>query len=228
MTNSFARRRRRGHGSFPALLLSVSVVAVSRAAWALPPPAASAAESPPVEPSEPRAQTQGPAEPAATPGDRGTRADSGREQDLAPRRYLVAFGGALSTGLAGMTGGFGTIDEGYGRANVLPSLGLGIGVSYLDVSVSNTDNYSPVHAQALELNASWHPLKYSFDPFLQLGELRLFNVSGNAYGPPSPWSTEGRLGVNLAVPYLAVGVQARRAFSHFGWLMLGVQLECRI
>jgi len=109
---------------------------------------------------------------------------------------------------------------------VLPSLGLGIGASYLDLSVSNTDNYPPVHAQALELNASWHPLKYSFDPFLQLGELRLFNMSG--YDPPSPWHTEGRFGVNLAVPYLAIGPQVRCGFGHFGWLMVGLQLEARI
>jgi hypothetical protein len=109
-----------------------------------------------------------------------------------------------------------------------PPLGLGIGVSYLDLSVSNSDNYPPVHAQALELNASWHPLKGYFDPFLQLGELRLFNVSGNAYRPPSPWSTEGLLGVNLVVPHFAVGLQVRRAVTHFGWLMVGFQLEGRI
>jgi hypothetical protein len=109
-----------------------------------------------------------------------------------------------------------------------PPLGLGIGVSYLDLSVSNTDNYPPVHAQALELNASWHPLKYSFDPFLQLGELRLFNVSGDAFRPSSPWGTEGQLGVNFVVPHFAMGLQVRRAFTHYGWLMLGFQLEGRI
>jgi hypothetical protein len=179
---------------------------------------------PGADPSEPRAQTQGPAEPTATPGDRGTRADSDQDQDLAPRTYLLAFGGAASTGLAGVTGGFGTIEEGYVRARVLPF--LGIGVSYFDLSVSNTDNHPPLDAQALELNASWHPLKYSFDPFLQLGELRLFNVSG--YDPPSPWSTEGRLGVNLAVPHFAIGLHVRSGFGHFGWLMVGLQLEGRI
>jgi hypothetical protein len=179
-------------------------VTVSQVAWALPPAA------------------------TATPGDQGTRADFNPDQDLAPRRYLLAFGGALATGPAGLTGGFGTIEEGYVRASVLPSLGLGIGASYLDLSVSNTDNYAPVHAQALELNASWHPLKYSFDPFLQLGELRLFNVSGNDFRPPSAWSTEGQLGVNLAVPHLAVGLQVRSGFGHFGWLMVGLQLEARI
>jgi hypothetical protein len=229
MAHSCARcRRSRGPGSFPALLFSVTVVAISQVAWALPRAAACVAESPPADPSEPRALSQGPAEPTVTPRDRGTRADSGDDQDSAPRRYLLAFGGALSTGPAGLTGGFGTIAEGYVRASVLPPLGIGIDVSYLNLSVSNTDNYSPVHAQALELNASWHPLKHSFDPFLQLGELRLFNVSGNAFHRPSPWSTEGQLGVNFVVPHFAIGLQARRAFTHYGWLMLGIQLEGRL
>ena len=215
-------------GSFSALLFSITGVAVSQVAWALPGTAAFAAEPPRADPSEPRAQTQGPAESTATPGNRGAAADSSPDQDLASRRYLLAFGGAGATGPAGLTGGFGSIAEGYVRANVLPPLGLGIGVSYLDVSASNTDNYSPDHAQALELNASWHPLKYSFDPFLQLGELRLFNMSVNYFRPPSPWGTEVRLGVNVAVPHFAIGLQVRDAFSHFGWLMAGVQLEGRI
>jgi hypothetical protein len=228
MAYGFSRRRRgRALGSLDALLFSVTVVAVSQVAWALPRAAAFAAESPPADPSEPHAQTQGPAESTATTGNKGAGAASSPDQDLASRRYLLAFGVALSTGPAGLTGGFGSIVEGYVRANVLPPLGLGIGVSYLDLSVSNTDNYSPMNAQALELNASWHPLKYSFEPFLQLGELRLFNASGN-YGPPSPWSTEGRLGVNLAVRRFAIGLQVRDAFSHFGWLMVGLQLEGRI
>jgi hypothetical protein len=184
--------------------------------------------TPGADPSEPLAQSQGPAAPTATPRDRGIRADSGDDQNLAPRRYLLAFGGALSTGPAGLTGQFGSISEGYVRANVLPPLGLGIGVSYLDLSVSNNDNYPPVHAEALELNASWHPLKHSFDPFLQLGELRLFNVSGNFFRPPSPWSAEGRLGVNLVGPHFAIGLQVRSGFADFGWLMVGLQLEGRI
>src|SRR5450631_3528122 len=37
--------------------------------------------------SEPRAQSQGPAEPSATPDNRGTGADSGDNEDLAPSRY---------------------------------------------------------------------------------------------------------------------------------------------
>ena len=128
---------------------------------------------------------------------------------------------------------FGSIEEGYVRASVLPPpLGLGIGVSYLDLSVSNTDNYSPVHAQALELNASWHPLKHSsVDPFLQLGELRLFNVSGPAeVSPSSPWSTEVLAGVNLAVSHFAIGAQVRSGIGSgkFGWQMVGVQVEVRM
>jgi hypothetical protein len=98
---------------------------------------------------------------------------------------------------------------------------LGIGISYLDLSVSNTDNYPPLHAQALELSASWHPLKSFFDPFVQLGELRFFNVSDVPYAPQSPWKTEGRLGVNLAVPHFAIGLLLRSGFGHFGWSMLG-------
>jgi len=191
-------------------------------------PGGQPSSTPGADPSEPRVQSLGPAAPTATPHDRGTRADSSDDQDLAPRSYLLAFGGGISTGPAGLTGGFGTIEEGYVRANVLPPLGLGLGVSYLDLSVSNTDNYPPVHAQALELNASWHPLKHSFDPFLQLGELRLFNVSGNVFRPPSPWSTEGRVGVNLVVPHFAIGLQVRSGFAHFDWLMVGLQLEGRI
>src|SRR5450631_1473199 len=103
MAYGFSRRRRgRALGSFPALLFSVTVVAVSQVAWALPRPAASAAESPPADPSEPRAQSQRPAESTAATGNKGAGADSSPEQDLAPRRYLLAFGGALATGPAGL------------------------------------------------------------------------------------------------------------------------------
>src|SRR5450432_2914258 len=117
MAYSFSRQRRgRGLGSFPALLLSVTVVTVSQVAWALPGPAPAADESPRATASEPRAQSQGPAEPTATPDNRGTRADSRDNEDLAPSRYLLAFGGTLATGLAGITGGFGTIQEGHVRA----------------------------------------------------------------------------------------------------------------
>jgi len=106
---------------------------------------------------------------------------------------------------------------------------LGVGIAYFNLSVSNTDNYPPIGAQAFEINASWHPLKYSaFDPFLQLGGLRLFDVSGDVYGPPSPWGTEAQLGVDYVLPHLAVGLQVRRAFGNFDWLMLGFQLEGRI
>jgi hypothetical protein len=218
--------RNRAHSRLHALLLGVTVLAVSHVACALPGPARAAAESSRADTSEPPAQSQGLAEPANTPGAQGRRPDSGHDQDLAPRRYLLAFGGAVSTGPAGLTGGFGTIAEGYVRANVLPQLGLG--VSYFNLSVSNTDNYSPIGAQALEVNASWHPLKYSFDPFLQLGELRLFKVNGNVYAPPSPWNTEGQLGVNYVGPHFAIGLQVRSGFGHFGWLMGGFQLEGRI
>ena len=130
MAYSCARRRRsRGPGSFRALLFSFTVVAVLLVSWALPRAVAYAADSSPADPSKARAQSQGPAEPTATPRQLGTRAGSGDDQDLAPRRYLFAFGGALSTGPAGLTGGFGSIEEGYLRASMLLPLGLGIGVS---------------------------------------------------------------------------------------------------
>jgi len=210
-----------------AWLVGITVVAVSQVACALPGPAPAAAESSRAVTSEPLAESHGSGEPATTPGARGTRTDSGHDQALNPRSYVLAFGGALLTGPAGLTGGFGTIEEGYVRANALPW--LGIGVSFFNLSVSNTDNYPPVGAQAFEINASWHPLKdSSFDPFLQLGGLRLFNVSGDIYGPPSPWGTEAQLGVNCVLPHLAVGLQVRRAFADFDWLMLGFQLEGRI
>ena len=228
MTSSFPRQRRnRERIPLHALLLGISVVAVSQVAWGLPVPAPTAAESSRADASEPRAPSPRPAEPALAPGAEGTRADAGHDQVSNPRRYVLAFGGALLTGPAGRTGGFGTIEEGYVRASVLPW--LGIGVSFFDLSVSYTDNYPPIGAQALEINASWHPLKYaSFDPFLQLGGLRLLKVSGNIYGPPSLWSAEAQLGVNYALPHLALGLQVRRAFGDYAWLMLGFQLEGRI
>jgi hypothetical protein len=228
MTWRFSRlHRNRARIPLHALLLGITGVGVSRAVWALPGPASAAAESSRADTSERRSPSESSAELALTPGAPDTRADSGHDPGSNPRRYVFAFGGALLTGPAGRTGGFGTIQEGYVRAGVLPWLGLG--VSYFNLSVSNTDNYPPVGAQAFAINASWHPLKYSsFDPFLQLGGLRLFNVRGNVYAPAALWVTEAQLGVNLVLPHLAIGVQARRAFGDFAWLMVGFQVEGRI
>jgi hypothetical protein len=122
---------------FHVLLLGVTVVGVSKVGWTLPRAAALAAESPQAAPREPSAQSQDPAEPTITRGDPRTRADSGDDQGLKPRSYLLAFGGAILTGDAGRGSALGSMEEGYVRAHVLPW--LGIGVSYFGLSAPNND-----------------------------------------------------------------------------------------
>ncbi len=223
------RRRNRAPAPFPALLLGVTVVAISQVAWALPRAAAFAAEPPQADQGEPPSQSPDPAQPIGTPDKQRARADSGHDQGSNPRSYLLAVGGAVLTGGVGKGAALGLMEEGHVRVSVLPW--LGIGISYLDMSAPNNDNRPPFGAQALALNASWHPLKYSsFDPFLQLGGVRLFNVSGDAlyFGSPSPWSAEAQLGVNYVVPHFALGLQLRRAVGDYDWTMLGLQFEGRI
>jgi hypothetical protein len=117
----------------------------------------------------------------------------------------------------------------YVRGQVLPW--LGVGVAYLGLSAQSTDNRPTLREQAIEVDASWHPLvECQFDPYVQLGGLKLVEVSGDDFepNPHSRWGAEGQVGMNFVFPHLAIGVQLRHATAGHQWTLLGLQLEGRI
>src|SRR6478736_5655964 len=86
------------HGRAPVWLLSITVVTVSQAAWALPPATPLAAQAT-LEESllAPPAAAPGPAE-SPVPLDGGTRLDERADQPENSYAYRVAVGGALAMG----------------------------------------------------------------------------------------------------------------------------------
>lgn len=224
---SARRPRNSGARSFSVWLPSITVVAVSRMAWALAPGAAVAAEPATADPRPPPAWLS-PAQPPINPEGRGAPADAPSEPAKSYRKYRLALGAGVATGGVGWGSGLGTLLEVYARAQVQPW--LGIGVAYYELSAQNDDNYPPFEAHALELNAAWHPFRHPWlDPYVQLGALRRFGVSGAPFDlNPQPWAAEGQLGLDFVLSPLAIGLQARHGLGDHAWSLLGLQVEGRI
>ena len=185
-----------------AVLLVVCVVSSSRLAFAAP-----------LEPDS-----------AVAPG------SSAAEQPARERpAYRVAVGVSGALGDPGWGTELGSLIEVNARAQVLPW--LGVGAAFFQLTAPNNEALKSTRAQALELNASAHPVIGSwFDPFVRLGAFDYvgFQSSGFDSEPHTRIGAEGQIGMNVALPHVAFGINLRQGIAARDFTLLGLQVEGRL
>jgi hypothetical protein len=144
--------------------------------------------------------------------------------------YLVAVGAGAALGDPGWGTELGTLLEVSGRVQPLPWLGAG--ASFFQISAGNNENFPSLQVRALELHASLHPLRTRWlDPFARAGVVRVVGTSDGGPGEASSvrrWGFEGVTGIDVAVPYFALGFDLRYGFTNRAWTMAGLHVEARL
>lgn len=143
--------------------------------------------------------------------------------------YRAAVGVSGGLGGAGWGTELGNLMEVNARAQVLPW--LGVGAAFFQTTGPNNEAIKATRAQALELNASLHPITGSwFDPFVRVGAFDYvgFQSSGFDAEPHTRIGAEGQIGLNVALPHVAFGFNLRQGFAARDFTLLGLQVEARL